>query len=135
MSTHRVSRRKSVTSNAAAALAAAMKDGDASSLSGSSHRRSLGTRKGLESTSMTGSSVFGAYYAKHHDADKAMPSTEEDADGDDVASEKAMKQRNRRASEGSFLSKGEGKRISGGDLKCDACGKGYKHSSCLTKHM
>ena len=44
------------------------------------------------------------------------------------------KARNRRASEGSHLAKGEGKRLPS-ELRCDACGKGYKHSSCLTKHM
>jgi len=44
------------------------------------------------------------------------------------------KSRNRRASEGSRLSKGDGKR-SGSDLRCEKCGKGYKHSSCLTKHL
>ncbi|KIV88545.1 hypothetical protein, variant [Exophiala mesophila] len=44
------------------------------------------------------------------------------------------KNRNRRASEGSYLIKGEGKKSSS-DLKCDTCGKGYKHSSCLTKHL
>lgn len=45
------------------------------------------------------------------------------------------KGRGRRASEGAHLIKGEGKRISGGELRCDQCGKGYKHSSCLTKHL
>lgn len=45
------------------------------------------------------------------------------------------KSRIRRASEGSRLSKGDGKRSSNSDLKCDKCGKGYKHSSCLTKHL
>lgn len=43
------------------------------------------------------------------------------------------KNRNRRASEGSYLVKGDSKKS--GDLRCDTCGKGYKHSSCLTKHM
>lgn len=43
-----------------------------------------------------------------------------------------IKNRNRRASEGSLLSKGTSKK---GELRCDTCGKGYKHSSCLTKHM
>jgi hypothetical protein len=46
----------------------------------------------------------------------------------------ASKSRVRRASEGSRL-KGEGKRASGSELKCEKCGKGYKHSSCLTKHL
>lgn len=45
------------------------------------------------------------------------------------------KARIRRASEGAHLRKGEGKRVSGGELKCEKCGKGYKHSSCLTKHL
>lgn len=40
--------------------------------------------------------------------------------------------RNRRASEGSHLVKGSSKK---GELRCETCGKGYKHSSCLTKHM
>ncbi|KAG7008796.1 hypothetical protein G7Y79_00004g013800 [Physcia stellaris] len=46
----------------------------------------------------------------------------------------SSKARNRRASEGAPLSKGEGKRVSG-ELRCEKCGKGYKHSSCLTKHL
>lgn len=46
------------------------------------------------------------------------------------------KSRMRRASEGaSRLAKGEGKRTSGSELRCEKCGKGYKHSSCLTKHL
>lgn len=45
------------------------------------------------------------------------------------------KSRIRRASEGSRLSKGDGKRTSGSELRCEKCGKGYKHSSCLTKHL
>lgn len=40
----------------------------------------------------------------------------------------------RRASEGAHLSRSEGKRSSG-ELRCEKCGKGYKHSSCLTKHL
>ena len=46
----------------------------------------------------------------------------------------SSKARSRRASEGAHLSKGDGKRASG-ELKCEKCGKGYKHSSCLTKHL
>jgi hypothetical protein len=42
--------------------------------------------------------------------------------------------RMRRASEGQHLMK-DGKKSGGGDLKCDKCGKGYKHSSCLSKHL
>ena len=46
----------------------------------------------------------------------------------------SSKARNRRASEGAPHSKSEGKRASG-ELRCEKCGKGYKHSSCLTKHL
>ncbi|KAI9787337.1 MAG: hypothetical protein M1835_002804 [Candelina submexicana] len=45
------------------------------------------------------------------------------------------KSRVRRASEGAHLVKGNSKRESGGELRCEKCGKGYKHSSCLTKHL
>lgn len=55
-------------------------------------------------------------------------------DEDTPAPSKNLKNRNRRASEGSHLIKGEGKK-SAADLRCDTCGKGYKHSSCLTKHL
>ena len=44
------------------------------------------------------------------------------------------KARARRASEGAYLSKTDGKRASG-ELRCEKCGKGYKHSSCLSKHL
>ena len=55
---------------------------------------------------------------------------------EDAVPSKAMttKNRNRRASEGSHLVKGGGKRVTS-EVHCDTCGKGYKHSSCLTKHM
>lgn len=40
----------------------------------------------------------------------------------------------RRASDGSRLVKRE-KAAANGDLKCEHCGKTYKHGSCLTKHL
>ena len=46
----------------------------------------------------------------------------------------STKVRNRRASDGAYLNESKGKRVSG-ELKCETCGKGYKHSSCLTKHL
>lgn len=61
---------------------------------------------------------------------------EDDAVEEDALTDKLInpKGRNRRASEGSYLAKTEGKRLAS-ELRCDTCGKGYKHSSCLTKHM
>jgi hypothetical protein len=44
-----------------------------------------------------------------------------------------QKSRVRRASDGQPLAK-EGRK-NRPELRCDKCGKGYKHSSCLTKHL
>ncbi|KAJ6020562.1 hypothetical protein N7540_006066 [Penicillium herquei] len=135
---HRVTRRKSVTTaaaNAAAAIAASMKEGEsASSLPMSGHRRSLGGRKGLESTSVGATSGFSSYLSRSVNspsqeppvARKASPSNSDD-------DTKSIKGRNRRASEGA-QSKTDGKRVPA-ELRCERCGKGYKHGSCLSKHM
>ena len=39
----------------------------------------------------------------------------------------------RRASDGTRLTKKE--KAATGDLKCEQCGKAYKHGSCLNKHL
>jgi hypothetical protein len=39
----------------------------------------------------------------------------------------------RRASDGTRLTKKE--KAATGELKCDHCGKAYKHGSCLNKHL
>ena len=39
----------------------------------------------------------------------------------------------RRASDGTHLTKKE--KAATGDLKCEQCGKAYKHGSCLNKHL
>lgn len=57
---------------------------------------------------------------------------DEEMDGDEDAEFKQA--RTRRASEGQHLVK-DGKKSNAGDLKCEKCGKGYKHSSCLSKHL
>jgi hypothetical protein len=57
---------------------------------------------------------------------------DEDMDGDEEVGFKQA--RTRRASEGQHLVK-DGKKSNAGDLKCEKCGKGYKHSSCLSKHL
>ena len=91
--THRVTRRKSMSSNTFHSVAAAIQSIDDESL------------EALASTPLV----------------KKMESSERSE----------SKPRNRRASETGFLN---GKRMSG-ELKCETCGKGYKHSSCLTKHL
>jgi len=44
-----------------------------------------------------------------------------------------MKPKTRRASDNVRLTKKE--KAATGDLKCEHCGKAYKHGSCLTKHL
>jgi len=48
--------------------------------------------------------------------------------------ERDQKARMRRASDGQPLVK-EGRKSNRPELRCEKCGKGYKHSSCLTKHL
>lgn len=151
---HRVTRRKSVTTtaaaNAAAAVAASLGDSpDSTGIAMPAHRR--GSRKGLESSSVGATSAFGSYLSRSVNspnrdspvARKASPNQAQDGsqmahtavDGS-APSDKPIstKNRNRRASEGGHLVKGEGKG-SRPELRCDRCGKGYKHGSCLSKHM
>ncbi|PKY06542.1 hypothetical protein P168DRAFT_288478 [Aspergillus campestris IBT 28561] len=150
-STHRVTRRKSVTTaaaaNAAAVVAATMKDiptVESRGIPMPSHRR--GSRRGLESSSLGVPSAAASSYLSRsgHSPSDHHPVARKSADGglaansppgDDATGALAdAKQRDRRASEGSHLVKGEGKR-SMVELRCERCGKGYKHGSCLSKHM
>lgn len=152
---HRVTRRKSMTSTAAnnvAAIAAALGGAEEPSVRGpvESNRRSFilksGAGRGSDAISLgnaAGSmaethSVEGARgydpgptgemkYAMEGSAVVDGPAT---LDNDGSIS----KARARRASEGAYLSRSEGRRSSG-ELRCEKCGKGYKHSSCLTKHL
>lgn len=145
---NRVTRRKSMSSTAAsnvAALAAAAKGTIGAPLEGaiggvrrpskpSSQFRgpSAGFNPAMASSMPGQDSAFGpgSYGA----------SSEAVVDGPALATmpehEKGnSKSRIRRASEGNRLTKTDGKRTSGSELKCEKCGKGYKHSSCLTKHL
>lgn len=154
-SNNRVTRRKSVTTtaasaNTAAAVAASMNDApDSAGIAMPTHRR--GSRKGLESSSVGAPPGYGSYLSRSVNspsrdslmARKAPPSQPQDGssmaqtavDGN-AGPDKTVstKNRNRRASEGGHLVKGEGKG-SRPELRCDRCGKGYKHGSCLSKHM
>jgi hypothetical protein len=59
----------------------------------------------------------------------------DEMDDDDEENVAFSKSRTRRASEGQQLIKSESKKGNPNDLRCEKCGKGYKHSSCLTKHL
>ncbi|KAL8863636.1 MAG: hypothetical protein Q9178_000319 [Gyalolechia marmorata] len=138
-STHRVTRRKSMTSTGAntAAIAAAL---TGSGPPATQHNRQSWTLKsngGARTSDITTKSGNGvAPNDIYVDDDDVMQDGDAVADGmpDGRAGDRASKARIRRASEGAYLSKSEGKRSSG-ELRCEKCGKGYKHSSCLTKHL
>lgn len=144
----------SSTANNAAAIAAAIKVVDESPATGAmpSARRSFTMRSGGIRGGETASITNGAGSVVEslrggdenmHDPAGGFAGMNDYADGgsvlDDenpnVANDGRLKSRARRASEGAHLSKSDGKRSSGGELRCEKCGKGYKHSSCLTKHL
>ncbi|RFU34774.1 hypothetical protein B7463_g1522, partial [Scytalidium lignicola] len=149
---HRVTRRKSVSSNTvsnvAAMVAAVREAGDHTvgmpitgrrntmSKSASARAAALGSLPSPPASlpshriSLTSRSKLDRGESAIEDDEENNMDEEEDEDNHDGFS----KQRIRRASEGQHLIKGE-KKNAGGDLKCDKCGKGYKHSSCLTKHL
>jgi len=67
--------------------------------------------------------------------DRKSPNANSEAVEDGPAIGKIIKGRGRRPSELPKLAKERTKSSTAGDLKCDSCGKGYKHASCLTKHL
>ncbi|TVY15681.1 hypothetical protein LARI1_G006811 [Lachnellula arida] len=143
---HRVTRRKSVSSNAsnvAAMVAAVREAGDTSLGMPISARRNTMSKSAnarsaaLNSLPSPPASLLGhrIRLASSGKSDRGESAIDDQNDEMDDEEETGFKQsRMRRASEGSQLTK-DGKKASGGDLKCDKCGKGYKHSSCLSKHL
>jgi len=131
---HRVSRRKSMTSTATN-KEAVMSPMETSNFSA---RRASKSGTGSRATPAFPASLpSGSGFAQGGFEPKSSIAI---VDGPSLATlpenEKGnSKARIRRASEGSRLSKGEGKRTGGAELRCEKCGKGYKHSSCLTKHL
>lgn len=152
--THRVTRRKSMTGTAAvnmAAMAAALRgqDGDSmSNLTNASRRMSSGKfgkaarTAGSPSSSMPhNGNVDSRGAVGYRETEGNMEDEDDDFVGESAVTEgyvpvgtsTGTKNRLRRASEGAHLAK-DNKRVSG-ELRCEKCGKGYKHSSCLTKHL
>lgn len=67
--------------------------------------------------------------------ESAIDDEQIDDDMDDDEETDFKQSRMRRASEGQHLMKDGKKSNGGGELKCNKCGKGYKHGSCLSKHL
>ncbi|OTB08349.1 hypothetical protein M426DRAFT_316973 [Hypoxylon sp. CI-4A] len=144
--THRVTRRKSMTNTAAnvAAVAAALEEaGDKVG----PLPIAINSRRGTISKSATArSTIVGslpsppASLPTHRFSMNMNVEGQENAiddDSNDMSADEGegdLKSRIRRASDGQPLTK-EGKKSNRIELRCDKCGKGYKHSSCLTKHL
>ena len=130
----------STAANQLAAMAAAIKGIDEATLGASapSNRRSLTVKHGSTRpiNGGEGKYLMDSYQSSNKDVeDEDNTANIESPILDNHASaEGDTKTRARRASEGAHAAKHEGKRASG-ELRCEKCGKGYKHSSCLTKHL
>lgn len=144
--THRVTRRKSVTNVGAnvTTLTAALREGDttpALPIANSSRRHTM------SKTAMARVSAVGSLpsppatmsLGKHFgDAKRGLHGSAIDDDSQDISADEegdsnAQKARIRRASDGQPLIK-EGRKSNRVEVRCETCGKGYKHSSCLIKH-
>jgi len=145
---HRVSRRKSVSSNAAsnvAAMVAAVRESGDNTLgipiSNRRNTMSKGSRSAVGSlpsppASLPSHRIRITSSGKSDQGESAIDDDQNDEEMNDEDDNEFKKSRIRRASEGQHLMKGDKKGEKGapGDLKCEECGKGYKHSSCLSKH-
>ncbi|CAI6092062.1 unnamed protein product [Clonostachys chloroleuca] len=141
---HRVTRRKSVTNPGAnvAALTAALRDANVSAavpiVNPSSRRNTMskGARivSGQNSLPSPPASLpnKGMADVKRDMTGSAIDDTNDSSADEDGSN--SQKSRIRRASDGQPLTK-DGKKSNRAELRCEKCGKGYKHSSCLTKHL
>ncbi|KAI1478954.1 hypothetical protein F4774DRAFT_383583 [Daldinia eschscholtzii] len=144
--THRVTRRKSMTGTAAnvAAIATALEAGDKVGPLPIAVNSRRGT---MSKPTVARSTIVGSLPSppaslpthrfsmnmKSEGPENAIDDSSNDmsADEGEAGSQNA---RVRRASDGQPLTK-EGRKSNRIELRCDKCGKGYKHSSCLTKHL
>ncbi|EAA27147.3 hypothetical protein GE21DRAFT_4350 [Neurospora crassa] len=152
--THRVTRRKSMTNTGAnvAALAAALQQesGDKAMplpISINARRNTI-SKNGLSRSAVVGSlpsppaslpthkfvTSDGTVNMQDSAIDDEVHMSGDEGDNSNNSSSGASKSRNRRASDGQPAPK-ESRRINRPELRCEKCGKGYKHSSCLTKHL
>ncbi|QIW96142.1 hypothetical protein AMS68_001660 [Peltaster fructicola] len=119
--THRISRRKSSSfAPTAAAIEAAVEYAVAPG-STSTNRRSSISKALLSGLNEARPPMVGS-----HNGTAVT-------DGLALSSYGALEKHRRRASDGSRLSKKE--KPAASDLKCEHCGKAYKHGSCLSKHL
>ncbi|EGX97174.1 Zinc finger domain-containing protein, C2H2-type [Cordyceps militaris CM01] len=139
---HRVTRRKSVTNQAhnVAALTAALTDGDPTTaipIANASARRNTISKAFKMSVAASLPSPPASLPLHRSLAESKMhqdSAIDDDSMSGDDADGSVDENRARRASDGQPLTK-DGKKSNRVEVRCETCGKGYKHSSCLTKHL
>lgn len=144
--THRISRRKSITTPGAnvAALAAAIREseqGGAIPITSGGRRNTItkhttvraGLVDSLPSPPASLPNKSALLDAKREAQESAIDDDSNELSSDEAAA-KFDQIRIRRASDGQPLTK-DGKKSNRVEVRCETCGKGYKHSSCLTKHL
>lgn len=146
LNANRVSRRKSMTTaggaNVVAALAAAMQNeqnpnSKVSSLPISGAARRVSKPGGASRSNLAGSPLSPPASLPLHKFGAKDPESAIDDSNEMSAEETALnaeQARARRASDGQNLSK-DGKKSNRVEVRCETCGKVYKHGSCLTKHL
>jgi hypothetical protein len=146
--THRVTRRKSMTStgtNRAAVVAMLSETEPSKSLPITANaRRHTVSRASAPRSSLVGSlpshatdSIVAAHLLDMHIKVEAQESTMDDDLNDafpDMGEDRVGDESVGRIGDGQSQAK-EGRKSNRAELRCDKCGKGYKHSSCLTKHL
>lgn len=145
-SNHRVTRRKSMSNPTAnvAAVAAALKDAgsdgaSAVSITATSRRHTTSRSTAARSAAADGllSPPSSLPTNRFHMGKREVPENAIDDEPQDGFADEGttkVKARARRASDGQALVK-ERRKSNRVELRCEHCGKGYKHSSCLTKHL
>lgn len=160
ISSHRVTRRKSVSTNSNAAMVAAVREAAAVNSTQSipivGHRAT--TSRTITTSPSARSFISGSVSSpqkalqdhktrlKHMGRlDRGESAIDDDqmeyisgVDGDEGEEDQRQPSNPipvRRASEGQAQLMKDGKKSNPSDLKCEKCGKGYKHSSCLSKHL
>ncbi|KAL7785517.1 hypothetical protein V8C37DRAFT_393884 [Trichoderma ceciliae] len=143
--THRVTRRKSVTTPGAnvAALTAAIRESEQSGAIpiASGGRRNTTTKQTTVRASLITSLPSPPASLPNKsllDAKREIQESAVDDDSNELSADEAAAKFDqahiRRASDGQPLTK-DGKKSNRVEVRCETCGKGYKHSSCLTKHL
>ncbi|KAL2752499.1 hypothetical protein ACRALDRAFT_1065619 [Sodiomyces alcalophilus JCM 7366] len=141
---HRVTRRKSVSNPTAnvAAVAAALKEAGGNGASAVSIAASSRRPTTSRSNAARGAAADGLVsppsslptHRFHMDKREVPENAIDDEPYADEGNTRSVKARARRASDGQALVK-ERRKSNRVELRCETCGKGYKHSSCLTKHL